>query len=745
MMRIAIVLFSFFYASFMNAQSVRIYLSDSLTKDPIVNATVFIVETDQWFSIHQQKHLELPAITLKKITLKCYAPGYKSSLMECAPKDSLHVSLSPMHLDVHEITISTGNLSQRNKNPFHVEVRKMAELNVISAVNLGELLGRIPGVFSASLGNGVAKPVVRGMQGMRVVTLLNGLRLEGQQWGGDHGVGLTELGISSVEVIKGPASLLYGADALGGVVYLLDAPYAKYNTREVSFQSSLFHNTMGGRGQFIYKESYKKFRWLTALTYGNHADFQLPSRKFAQNSRFNDLGAKLSMSYNAKNSLLQFRYTLSHSVTGIPGHTHDSLATPETFQVSEQGRKYMLPAQFFRNQLFHFTVNWYGDKSNVQLHLGSTANKLVEYDEKITKPSLNMQLTNQLTQVKWVFKPSSQLSLTSGFQGMVQINRNGLNASDTLIPGATTIDAGAYSTLLFEKQAWSIQAGLRYDIRMLRNLDVPQLILFNPLNYQGLNGSIGWVRNWPNLIVRSSLSTGFRAPHLTELFSNGYHHGALRYEIGNLQLKSERATQLDLTLEKNSEHSTITINPFSNRVANFIYLQPIDSIMDGIPVFKYSQNKLVWFNGLDVSFHYHPHFAHKLHWEISLSYIHCITSGDSSISMIPQPRMLNNLRYECMFGKKVCLKDINLSSTLLGPQNQVAYLESPSKAYHVLDASMAIAFSQKKEFMVNIGVRNLLNTWYIDHLSRLKNIQMPFPGRNVYVSLKYDFSNPLNK
>ena len=113
--------------------------------------------------------------------------------------------------------------------------------------------------------------------------------------------------------------------------------------------------------------------------------------------------------------------------------------------------------------------------------------------------------------------------------------------------------------------------------------------------------------------------------------------------------------------------------------------------------------------------------------------------------MIPQPRMLNNLRYECMLGKKVCLKDINLSSTLLGPQNQVAYLESPSKAYHVLDASMAIAFSQKKEFMVNIGVRNLLNTWYIDHLSRLKNIQMPFPGRNVYVSLKYDFSNPLNK
>ncbi|MFM7566894.1 MAG: TonB-dependent receptor [Flavobacteriales bacterium] len=728
-----------------SAQSLKIYLQDSLTKEPIKNATVFILETDQWFSQANQDVLEIPSVALNKVTLKCYAPGYKSRLIETTLNAPINISLSPVHLDVHEITIATGTLSQRNKNPFHVEVRKLGELNVVPALNLGELLGRIPGVFSASLGNGIAKPVVRGMQGMRVVTLLNGLRLEGQQWGGDHGVGLTELGISSVEVIKGPASLLYGADALGGVVYLVDAPYAKYNTRELSFQSSLFTNTLGGRLQLSYKESYKKFRWMTAFTLGNHADFQLPSRKYAQNSRFNDLGAKLSLSYNARKSLLQFRYTLSHSVTGIPGHTHDSLATPETFQVVQQGRKYMLPAQFFRNHLFHFTVHWYGDKSNVQWHMGSTLNQLVEYDEKITKPSLNMLLSNHLTQVKWVFKPRTHLSLTSGFQGMLQTNQNGMDASDTLIPGATTVDAGLYSMFMFEKDAWSLQGGIRYDIRLLRNIDLPGLILFSPLNYHGLNGSLGWVRNWKNVVFRSSISTGFRAPHLTELFSNGYHHGALRYEIGNVQLKAEKASQLDLTFEQNVEHSSIIINPFSNWVSNYIYLQPADSIMDGIPVFQYTQKDQVWFNGIDVSFHYHPHFAHKLHWEISISYLHCRSMGDSSISMIPQPRLQNNLRYEWMLGKNVCLKEIALSSTLLGPQNQVAYLETPSKAYHVLDVSLVTQFSQHKAFTLTLGVRNALNTSYIDHLSRLKNIQMPFPGRNLFVSLKYDFSQPLNK
>lgn len=113
--------------------------------------------------------------------------------------------------------------------------------------------------------------------------------------------------------------------------------------------------------------------------------------------------------------------------------------------------------------------------------------------------------------------------------------------------------------------------------------------------------------------------------------------------------------------------------------------------------------------------------------------------------MIPQPRLQNNLRYEWMLGKKVCLKEFALSSTLLGPQNQVAYLETPSMAYHVLDFSLVTQFCQNKAFTLTLGMRNVLNTSYIDHLSRLKNIQMPFPGRNLFVSLKYDFSKPLNK
>ena len=124
-----------------------------------------------------------------------------------------------MHLDLQEVTVSSGSTVTQNKNPFHIESRKINDLNQIPALNLGELIGRIPGVYSSSLGNGISKPVVRGMQGMRVITLVNGLRLEGQQWGGDHGMGLSELGIGTAEIIKGPASLIYGKYRRNWIVF----------------------------------------------------------------------------------------------------------------------------------------------------------------------------------------------------------------------------------------------------------------------------------------------------------------------------------------------------------------------------------------------------------------------------------------------------------------------------------------------------------------------------------------------
>lgn len=736
-----------FYLGFglsVQAQNINIEIKDSVSGKAIENANLYLLETDQSFNTDKFGKLTLPDFNMLSVTIKVSAPDYRLLLRIVNTKSNapILINLFPVHLDLHEVTVSAGIIIQKNKNPFHIESREVSELNSISTLNIGELLGKIPGVYNSSLGNGISKPVVRGMQGMRVVTLLNGLRLEGQQWGGDHGVGFTELGVGSIEVIKGPASLLYGADALGGVVYFVDVPFAQANSRELMLQSSAYANTMGLKSQFVFKESYNKWRWMLAGSFSNHADFKLPNGKFGQNSRFNDFGGKFSISHTGERSLFQFRYNLSHTTTGIPGHTHDSLATPETFQVDIQRRVYMLPAQFFRNHLLHLIGTWYRGKHIFQTMAGATINSLIEYDEKVTKPSLNMRLTNNLAQFKWIYSPTNQIKWTTGIQAMYQFNLNGSNASDTLVPNAQIADVGVYTSAIWTKNKWSCQAGFRYDIRRLLLPDLSSLML-NNLVYQGFNGSVGAILDLGAMTFRTSLSSGFRAPHLTELFSDGYHHGALRYEKGDVNLIPERASQLDLTFEWNMEHGSLVLNPFSSFIRDYIYLQPLDTVFDGIPVFSYRQKNQVMFYGADLGYHFHPHFAHRLHWEVSVSWLAVSSMGDSSISMIPQPRLQNTLRYTFDFGKKITFKDIYIQSVLLGPQNTVAFNETKSEGYHVLDAALKFAIGIKQDLILNVGVRNIFNTSYIDHLSRLKNIQMPFPGRNIYLSLNYKLSSNL--
>jgi len=715
-------------------------LSEATSKG-VSEAVFYIIESDQRTISDSLGKFTLVKPKLESYSVKISAKGYQNKFITITNQKEFIFYLTPQHVDLQEITISGSSTQIQNQNPFHIETRKLSELTNIYAINMGEIISKIPGVYQASLGNGIAKPVVRGQQGMRVVSLLNGLRIEGQQWGGDHGMGISELGLGSVEVIKGPSSLLYGADALGGVIYFSDAPYAATGTREIQVYGLGQTNTSGGSGRFIFRQSNDRFRWMFGAGYSNHADFELPNKKFAQNSRFDELVLKTSLGFTGKKSVHNIRYNYVHSTVGIPGHTHDTTATAETFFSDQQGRKYMLPAQFFSNHYISSDNKWFMSKNEYHILTGWTYNQLIEYDEKVTIPSLSMNLMNSIYTIKWINKSVKNIKFTSGIQGMVQLNDNEPNASDTLIPNSLTIDNGLYTSIQYSMKLWNFQAGVRYDIRNLNT--------FHPFggsdlltrNYDGFNASFGSVYGGKKVTFRTAISTGYRAPHLTELVSNGFHHGALRYEIGDRNLIPEYASQLDVTTEITREHVVVVVNPFINQIRNYIYIQPVDSLVENIPVFKYRQLSSVLFYGGDVAVHYHPHFAHNLHIESSVSLIYVKTNSDSSISLIPQPRFQNSLRYSFNLGRKITLKELFVQYTFMGAQNQVAFIETPSSSYHLLDASFSIEI--KKNIQLNIGCKNILNTKFIDHLSRLKNIGMPGPGRNFYLSFNYNLTQNL--
>jgi iron complex outermembrane receptor protein len=721
-----------------NAQSTIVgFVKDTSTNIFIKDAQVTLLEKDQVVYTDENGRFEFKTNSNDAVTIRIVALGFESLLQKIhSTENNQTFWMRPQHLDLQEVTVSGLTIQSRNQNIFHIETRKVSALNAIPTIGMGELIAKIPGVYQASLGLGIAKPVIRGLQGMRIVSLMNGMRIESQQWGGDHGMGMAELGIGSVEVIKGPASLLYGADALGGVIQFNDLTPAAVNTIEGQVQLLAQTNTMGGVTRFTLRQSGTKWRYMLAGSLANHADFQLSNGKFAQNSRFNEEVIRGVLSYTSKRGLHHLRYTYNQTVSGIPGHTHDSLVNYLDFQVEKQKRKYTLPAQFFNNHFISFDNKWFLKKGEFFALLSYTNNGLIEYDEKVTIPSLSMTLQNSSYNLRYTYQ-AEKWKWISGVMGMYQLNTNASNASDQLIPNASTLDNGIYSTLMRAGDKINFQVGLRYDIRQLNVLEDS---LNQSFSYQGLNGALGLVYHGKSVTLRSALSTGFRAPHLTELFSNGFHHGALRYEIGDVRLKPEKATQLDLTVEWQKEHFSLLFNPYVNYIRDFISLLPQDSLVEGIPVFTYNRIAEVYYFGADLGVHLHPHFLHNLHLESSLSYIDTYALQDSAIAMLPQPRIQTQLRYEFDRKNKICLKEIFLQHAWLGDQSKVAFYELPSKQYHLLDVGLNFSFGKKSIFEASIGCKNILNERYIDHLSRLKNIQLPGPGRNFYINLKYIFT-----
>lgn len=717
-------------------QGIQGLVRDAQTNQPIPNVIIAVPAFQIQVSSDANGVFIFPFTWSEPQVLRLRHPEYQ--VLDTIAKGngtSLTFVLRLGHMTTEEVTVSGQQLSLRNKNTVPIEVRNMKDLQLSGGMHVSELLTKIPGVYVSSLGNGIAKPVIRGMQGMRVVTLVNGLRLEGQQWGGDHGMGIGELGLGTAEVIKGPASVLYGADALGGVVYLADESFAQVGMNALSVQQKYNQNTNGSSSSILYKKSAGNKRFLLAGSYANHADFQLPNGLYAKNARFHEWVGKASYSWFKPNQIHQFRYAFNNTVAGIPGHTHDTLITPESFQVHIQGRRYSLPAQFFTNQLLSYEFKRFWNGQDVQILLGQTHNRLVEYDEKVSKPFMEMDLLNTIYQAKWTRKWTKQ-QLIVGAAGMLQHNLNSPLAEDELLPNARTFDQGVFGLYKIElapKQL--LQLGFRQDLRWIHSQSPSK-----PLSkvYASPNLSLGW--SWqpiPVLQNRLNLSSGFRAPHLSELLANGFHHGALRYEIGDTALVPERSLQLDWMSTIETEHGNLSLNPYHAWVQDYIYIQPNGTTIDGIPVFNYQQLNLGRLYGIDIGGHYHPHWLHNLHWEGNFSYIQFVSKQDSAISLLPPTRLQNELQYHWDFNRHLKKLELSLSHTWIAAQTRVAYQETTSESYQLFNVNARLYLEKQGSWILQTGVRNLTNSTYIDHLSRLKNIGMPGPGRHFYVSLKY--------
>ncbi|MFV0571046.1 MAG: TonB-dependent receptor [Xanthomarina gelatinilytica] len=731
------ILYLLFFVSIpviQSQNSIQGSLTDSHTNAPIAFASIYIPQLEKGTLTNEQGMFTLHNLPTGHYKIVCSIIGYEtySSTISIPVTESLDISLSPSAIEMEEIIISTPFHKLQSENVMKVEQEKMSDLKAKGAVTLSEGITNIAGVESISTGLSIGKPVIRGLSSNRVLVYTQGVRLENQQFGDEHGLGLNSSGVESVEVIKGPASLLYGSDALGGVLYINPEKFAQANTNEAELEATYFGNTLGYSGNVGYKESSDKWKFLIRGSVTEHSDYETENYRVT-NSRFKEQDFKSGIGYQSTQFKTEFRYNMNHSKLGIP----------ETIGAQNTSKTPELPYQDITNHVFSSKSNIYFDKSNLEVNLGYIYNDRKEFEEHhhhhgeedhdhedALEAALHMKLKTFNYDLKYHLPVYGKFETIVGTQGMNQVNTN--YGEEQLIPNATTNDFGLFVMSHIHFENADIQIGARYDNRNI------QVVNGFAKSFSSFNGALGVkTKLFDKITARLNLASGFRAPNLAELTSYGTHEGTNRFEIGDENLTNEQNFQTDVSLEFKNEHVEFYVNGFYNLVSDYIFLQPDGTFIDGTPVYSYVQEDASLYGG-EIGFHFHPHPLDWLHVESSFETVTGKQTNETYLPLIPANTLNNTLRTELdskwmeqLYGF------VKLQSTFA--QNHVSINETKTDGYNLLSAGFGGTLPVlNNNLSIAVSGSNLTNKKYISHLSRLKSEGIYNMGRNISVSLTYN-------
>ena len=647
-------------------------------------------------------------------------------------ENTLNVILEEAIFEMDEVIVSTAFNKIQSQNVMKVEHESIKNLQRKGTATLIEGLATIPGVSQVSTGTSIGKPVIRGLSGNRVLVYSQGVRIENQQFGDEHGLGLNDSGIESVEVIKGPASLLYGSDALGGVLYFNPEKFADANTFKANFSQKYFSNTAGSSSSLGLKTSTDNWKFMARGSYNTHSDYKISGGDRVTNTRYNETDFKTGIGYsNAKFSSVM-RYNYNDLDLGIP---------EEGIADQTMSKKTGFPKQGVFNHLLSLNSVFFFEQSKLDLDLGYIANDRSEFEDS-NVAALHMKLKTFNYNAKYHFPKKGKIETIIGVQGMHQTNAN--SGEEYLIPDAVTNDFGVFGTANYEWNSNVLQAGLRFDNRRISTEahgisgDEGSFEAIDN-SYDSFNASLGYKTNLAdNMTLRLNVASGFRAPNLAELTSNGVHEGTNRYEVGNSNLKTEQNVQADLNLECKTDHFEFFVNGFYNHINNYIYTSATGAMIENNAVFDYIQNNAKLYGG-EIGLHFHPHPLDWLHFETSFETVTGEKQNGDYLPLIPANKWNNTIRTE--FQIRNWMEDafatLNVSSTF--NQKKVSGFETESSGYNLVNLGFGGTVKLGKTvFDVNINGNNLFDKRYVAHLSRLKTDGIPNIGRNIVFGVNFN-------
>ena len=653
------------------------------------------------------------------------------------------------HLNLNEVTVTgvTGDTKLKHATA-PVSIVSPQVLRATASTNIIDAIAHQPGVSQLTTGGSISKPIIRGLGYNRVVVMSEGVRQEGQQWGDEHGVEVDGSSVNSVEILKGPASLMYGSDAMAGVVILHSKPTlaegdmranvsSEYQTNNGLFNYNL--SIAGNQHGFVWDA---RFSDKMAHAYKNKYDGYVPGSQFRERAGRLMLGVDKTWGHS------RLTWTAYHLTPGIvEGERNPETGELEcsTNNVKTYGKS--LPFQ----QVKHYKLVWDNSLSlssgYLKAIIGYQQNRRQEFEESADEYELFFKLHTLTYDLRYLTHEWDGWKFSTGIGGMYQ--KSGNEGEEYLIPDYRLFDFGIYATTTKAiGDSWTLNGGVRYDHRRLHGNELIEDgdMRFTDFSrhFNGLTGSIGAVCNInKHFNVRLNLARGFRTPNMSELSSNGVHEGSIRYELGNQQLKAEYSLQADLGIDFTSRYVSAQVALFANRIDNYIFTHRLNQVIEeGYLTYAYTQGDARLL-GFEAGIDFHP--VHSIHFSNSFSYVDARlmhASADTKyLPFTPAPHWASELKWELFHHSHTTVNHHHttdaahrsLFNNLYVAAGLDCYLKqthiysaddtetkTPGYALLSLSAGSDIQVKGRKVAELYITADNLLDKAYQNHLSRLK-------------------------
>lgn len=727
------------FSGFIRTQDDSIILSEALINLPDLNVQTLSDSTG---------HFYFARVPNGYYTIQIFRQGFGVVNEVIQIKDSLqqetfYLKRDPNALD--EIVVYGTQQDLKSETPNNIEVMDAKTMRDLGAMNLSDGVAKLPGVSQLSTGAGISKPVIRGLFGNRIQTVLLGMRFDNQQWQDEHGLGLTDIGVDRVEVIKGAASLLYGSEAMGGVLNIINEKAAPVNKIQSDVSTRFFSNTYGYAVDAGVKRSNSKINWGIRLGSESHADYSDGNGKRILNSRFGGNLGKAFITFKRRRWISENNYLLAQNNFGFLMDAYQLYDKPD----DRLARDFQRPHHTVLINMFTSQNTFLLRASKFKVNLGAHINNRQE-QEGSSGISLDMLLKTYTALFQWTKNISNDFAISIGSQDQYQTNQN--LGSRIIVPDANLGEASLFTYLEKKAKFLVIEGGLRYDMKSIQTLPTSVLNDGNANNpgsqivpvtklYNTMNGAVGLSAfDHKHHNAKLNITSGYRGPNLAELSSNGLHEGSLRYEVGDVNLKIEQNLCFDLYYEFYNSWFTVFASAYSNNFLNYIYLRPDSTDYLGFRVYKYVQENAS-INGFEGGLRLHPASLKFLQLSTSYSGIQGQTERHEYLPFIPAQKLNNELRLKTDQLKKLKNAFFSIGYVYVFAQNKPNQFETSTPAYQLVNASLgAELWGNKKKLLISVSGNNLLNEVYYDHLSRFKYFGIYNIGRSICVNLKFQFN-----